>query len=215
MNSKVNADNKFPWPKGYAWNWNQEWHNNGYNKAIDVGTSNTNKFVLAVDDGQITNICNTNNISMNVTITHADGSMGYMHIEYGHLAPGIVADETVKKGQLIGKLKSGTWSGDNCGYANQNTNFAHIHWTFPDGDGWFFEGWELKDYDTSELIKDSTTIFPLSDLPISSNEMLIRNATYSSSYTYETKDVIKMHGDDDGLYIQPSVNQSIIFRTIY
>jgi hypothetical protein len=214
MNSVQALDYKFPWGKGHTWNWNQGWHVNAYNKAIDIGTSDANKFVLSSADGQVIGICDVSGTSVNVTIQHSDGIvLGYMHIEYGKLEQNIYVNAVVKQGQVLGQLKAGTWGGDSCGYAEQSPNFGHIHWTFPNGNGIVFEGWELKDYPTNQFINGSTIRVPGNNFS-SSNTFTLRNGTLTQGREYKTAQEIVMLGDGNGLNIYNNGSGDIINRTI-
>lgn len=209
-------DYKFPWPKGYSWNWNQGWHYNGYNYAIDVGTSNTNKFVLAAADGTVSQVC-TDTRSNFVVIDHADGfTMMYAHIELGKLESNITQYATVQKGQVLGFLKAGDMAAPDpgCGIAYQDAAFGHIHWTFEGGAGKTIEGWTLSDYSTSTFINGASIKYAGNNLPVSTNIMLLRNGTVSSNKNYETLEEIRISGDGNGFNINPSGSNQITIKAL-
>jgi hypothetical protein len=156
---------KFPWASGLSWTWTQSWHSGHH----DMGTSGSDKRLLASAAGVVTYIC-WGTLSVNVQIQDADGVvMGYSHIDRNTLESCISVGVTIPRGQVLGSLRPDTWS-DNCGYTSQNPSFAHVHWGIPTDRAVTVDGWTIQ-YPNNYWEKDGSykyvwDSFPSTNQPV-------------------------------------------------
>ncbi len=129
---------KFPWAAGQSWGFWQGWHYN----AHDLGTSSSDRRVLAAADGVVSSVYSCT-LSSIIDIKHADGLVfRYIHIDRNSINPKYVrVGQAIKQGQVLGIVKPNTWNDGNCGYTNQSPGWAHNHWVMPTQylltvDGW-------------------------------------------------------------------------------
>lgn len=204
--SSVSAlDYKFPWGSGVDWQYLQGWHCNAYNCALDVGVGSEDSYknALISADGTVSKVCD-DGTSYYINVNNTDGTMGYFHVLNGTLEPSIAKDQAVKQGQFIGKLKTGSWSPDpGCGYASQNSSTGHIHWTFNTSLTYLVDGWTFT-YPTNTMTDANNNHKYVLDSLHSTNTMILRNETITSSKTYETTGAIILRGDGNGLYLSPT-----------
>lgn len=203
---------KWPWPAGESWQYSQGWHQNQWNRAIDVASSGR-KQVLAAADGVVTHICE-GSLSYNVTVTNSDGFvMGYMHIHKDHLEKSIFLNASIKRGQYIGMLRADSWS-DGCGWTSQSSTTGHIHWTFQNGTGRVIEGWTIQNYPNNIIqskeangnVIDSRGV---GSVLTSSNQFVLRNQVVTENKNYLSKGSILIRGDGNGFIVSPSGGNSI------
>ncbi len=150
------VDYEFPWPAGQSWGYWQGWHYN----ANDLGTTSTDRRVLAAADGVVSSIyaCTLSTI---IDIKHADGAVfRYIHIDRYSVNPKYIKlGKPIKQGQVLGVLKPDTWSDGNCGYTNQSQGWSHLHWVMPTDRPLTIDGWTTQ-HPTNTWTKDSATRTP-------------------------------------------------------
>lgn len=135
---------KFPWPAGISWNWWASWHPDPKNDGHDFGTTGPDLRVLASAAGTITYVCR-GAYSVSFMIRHADGvTLFYVHIDKNTVNPKLREGVTVRQGQVLGRLKPGTWNDGTCGYTVQSSNAAHLHWMLPTDRAFTVDGWTIK-----------------------------------------------------------------------
>lgn len=112
-------------------------HPNGFTsvvsgwKAVDMmsdGDTSQNhapNSLIASETGTISYVCKG---SVNVAVKMGD-------FFYTHLVnnSNLFVGKTFNQGDVMGKLKTGTFK-DSCGYADQPSNWFHVHWGFPNAD---------------------------------------------------------------------------------
>ncbi len=147
---------KFPWPSGQAWGWWQGWHTS----AHDLGTTSTDRRVLAAADGVVTSIYSCT-LSSIIDIKHADGAVfRYIHIDRYTVNPNYVRlGQPIKQGQVLGVLKPNTWNDGNCGYTNQSQGWSHLHWVMPTDRQLVIDGWTTQSPENT-WTKDGATRTP-------------------------------------------------------
>jgi len=154
MASSVNY--KLPWPAGQAWGWWQGWHTS----AHDLGTTSTDRRVLAAADGVVSAVypCTLSTI---IDLKHADGVVfRYIHIDKQSVDTATVRVGTrVPQGLVLGVVKPDTWSDGNCGYTNQSQGWAHLHWVMPTDRPITLDGWTVK-FPTNVWRKHGATKVP-------------------------------------------------------
>lgn len=150
---------KFPWAIDAAWRWwtrngNPIWHGgsnceNNVNDpprcAIDLGTSDANKAILAAAGGVVEVTCNLpQSNTINMRIVDDNG----VAIDYFHINKSSVDFEVIYTGADIGRAQvlGNAWSGnlnDGCGVAYQLSQSGHVHLVIPTTpiviDGWIFD----------------------------------------------------------------------------
>lgn len=94
--------------------------------------------LLAAASGSIDYVCN-DGTSVAIRI----GQLLYAHLLNN---ANLVSGYTLNQGDVLGQLKAGTFSAS-CGYANQGTDWFHVHWAFPDTGSFQAGGWTLLDSD--------------------------------------------------------------------
>lgn len=153
---------RFPWTKDHSWKWwtrdsSPDWHGgrdceNNTNDpaycAIDLGTANNNKTLLAAAGGTVVVTCNKpNSKTINIKITDDDGlSINYFHINKSTVDfKNIYTSAEIDRATPLGNV----WNGDlpeswaDCGIAYQYPNNGHVHLVIPTTpfviDGWTFD----------------------------------------------------------------------------
>ena len=158
-NAGGGADVAFPWTIGTQMMFGSRGIHGEQDNSVDwvsgddFGSSAAGPEVYASGAGKITNVCE-DAIQMGVTIEGPNYRFGYLHLEKDS---GLVEGKDFTRGQYIGRLKYGTFDGE-CGYANQQDNHYHLHWTFQQNNGKFqAEAWTLF-YNSSEWKKGNNTV---------------------------------------------------------
>lgn len=135
----------FPWPLGTSMYYGTLGvHRGGFIngwKAVDllsdgdVGAGHSPNEVIAAADGVITYVCNDG-----VNVAVRIGGLMYVHLlpNESRLRVG----ETFRRGEVLGSLKSGSFSA-RCGYASQQSRSFHLHLAFPDAPYFTMGGWTL------------------------------------------------------------------------
>jgi len=154
----------FPWQPGTSMYYGSLGvHAGGYAglgayKAVDfLSDGNTaaghapNK-LLAAASGAIDYVCNG---AYNTAIRI--GNVMYLHLV---ASPILVSGHSFKQGEMMGQLKTGTFS-DNCGWGSQGDNWFHVHWAFPDTGTFQASGWTLTFADQTWR-KETASRVPLS-----------------------------------------------------
>lgn len=120
---------KFPWPELNTRKYTKGWH--GTTTGLDLGSSSTNRIILASGTGTITSV-SACSYSVNVTIKHPDGRIfKYLHLDKNTFDAGKIKNGvSVTQGKRLGTLIAGNFS-DNCGYAVQKADYSHLHWGLP------------------------------------------------------------------------------------
>jgi hypothetical protein len=143
----------FPWQSGTAMIYGPLGIHDGGSgwKAVDMATDgNTSAghspgIAVAAQPGTIDYICRDG-----ITVTIRMGGFLYAHLLDN---TGLYAGRRFAQGEELGQLKSGNFSAA-CGYGYQPSNWAHLHWAFPDAD-LSVEAWTLSM--SSGLWTDGTT----------------------------------------------------------
>jgi murein DD-endopeptidase MepM/ murein hydrolase activator NlpD len=157
VTSKVNY--KFPWPSTTTWNWWTSWHPAPTNDGLDFGSTGTDLHLLASANGVVTYVCR-GKVSVNVKVRHADGAiLDYVHLDKNSVDSRIFEGATVRQGQVLGKLRPGTWTDWPCGYTAQSDNAAHVHWIVPIDRPFTVDGWTIK-YPENIWMRDGQTKTP-------------------------------------------------------
>lgn len=160
---------KFPWPAGQSWNWWQGWHMS----ALDLGTTGTDRRVLAAADGVVSAVYSCA-LSTFIDLKHADGAVfRYFHLDKQSIDTNkIRVGARVPQGLVLGTVKPNTWSDGSCGYTQQGPNSAHIHWAMPTDRPVTIDGWTIT-FPTNAWRKDGVTKVPgysaASTLPSTNN----------------------------------------------
>lgn len=140
-NTTSTVNYKFPWPAGQAWGWWQGWHDS----AHDLGTTGSDRRVLAAADGVVSGIYSCT-LSTIIDLQHADGAV----FRYVHLDKQSVNTETIRvgvrvpQGLVLGLVRPDTWSDGDCGYTTQSPGWAHLHWVIPTDRPVTVDGWTIQ-----------------------------------------------------------------------
>lgn len=143
---------KFPWSNGLSWGFWSTWYHGGSSDcqgtvcSIDLGTTGSDRRVLAATGGTVGPIC-TGLLTRNVTIYGNDGiTLQYYHIDKTTLRSGIATGQPIGQGQVIGSLRTGNfgpWEEEGCGEAYQNDISSHLHWIIPKNVNLSIQGWSI------------------------------------------------------------------------
>jgi len=152
----------FPWQSGTSMFYGSEGvHSNGFAgvvsgwKAVDMlsdgdtGAGHAPNRLLASETATIDYVCNDG-----TSVAVRMGNFFYTHLLYNS---NLYYGKTFNQGNEMGQMKSGTFSA-NCGYANQGSNWFHVHWGFPDAD-LQVGGWTLS-MSTQNWTSGNTTVSP-------------------------------------------------------
>jgi murein DD-endopeptidase MepM/ murein hydrolase activator NlpD len=147
---------KFPWSAEQSWGWWQGWHTS----AHDLGTTSTDRRVLAAADGVVSAVY-TCALSAFVDLKHADGAVfRYLHLDKYSIDTGTVrVGARVPQGFVLGVVKPDTWEDGNCGYTTQSPGWAHVHWVMPTDRPFTIDGWTIT-FPTNAWRKDGVTKVP-------------------------------------------------------
>ncbi len=147
---------KFPWPTGQNWGWWQGWHTS----AHDLGTTSTDRRLLAAADGVVSAVY-TCALSAFVDLKHADGTVfRYLHLDKQSVDTATVCiGARVPQGFVLGVVKPDTWSDGNCGYTTQSPGWAHVHWVMPTDRPITIDGWTIT-FPTNAWTKAGVTKVP-------------------------------------------------------
>lgn len=132
---------KFPWPAGQSWGWWQGWHA----AAHDLGTTSTDRRVLAAAEGVVSMVYACN-LSTMIDLKHADGAVfRYIHLDKQSVDPTTVRlGARLPQGWVLGVVKPDTWKDGNCGYTTQSPGWAHLHWIMPTDRPITIDGWTIR-----------------------------------------------------------------------
>lgn len=128
---------RFPWRTGYKMQYGVLGVHSGAamipgSSAVDfvsgdsMGADAAPATVIAAADGVITSVC-SDGTSMAIRVDGGAVPIAYFHLESGQ---SFSEGQTITKGQVIGVLKRGTFSGTNCGWASQQPDQFHLHFVF-------------------------------------------------------------------------------------
>ena len=133
---------KWPWAAGSTFYWWQGWHSRS---ALDMGTTRSDRRVLASASGVVRFICK-GKLGAAVKIKDADGvTLEYWHIDTKLLDIDIKEGAVLTQGQVLGSLRPGTWVDPTCGnqFTQQSATNAHVHWELPKDRPFIVEGWTI------------------------------------------------------------------------
>jgi hypothetical protein len=132
---------RFPWQPGTSMYYGSrgvhpgDYAGLGAYKAVDflsdgdTSVGHAPNKLLAAASGTIDFVCNgTSNTAIRI------GNVMYLHLDASPsptLSPILVSGRSFKQGEMIGQLKTGPFN-DLCGWAIQDPNWFHVHWSFPD-----------------------------------------------------------------------------------
>lgn len=152
----------FPWQVGTKMFYGSAGiHENGFSgvvsgwKAVDMlsdgdtAAGHAPNRLLASETATINYVCNDG-----TSVAVRMGNFFYTHLVYN---TNLYYGKTFNQGDEMGQMKSGTFS-ENCGYANQGSNWFHVHWGFPNSDLPVGD-WTLS-MTTQNWTNGSTTISP-------------------------------------------------------
>ena len=134
---------KWPWPATNTFYWWQGWHSRA---ALDMGTTRSDRRVLASAEGVVSFICK-GKLGAAVKIKDADGvTLEYWHIDSKLLDARIKEGALLTQGQLLGSLRPGTWVDPTCGnqFTQQSASSAHVHWELPKDRVITIDGWAIQ-----------------------------------------------------------------------
>lgn len=137
----------FPWLQGYSMRYGPagvhfcEFRAFAGAMAVDMITDGLEslghapKSVYAADSGTVTYICKDfNNIAVKI------GDFMYVHLKP---STPLYEGQRFNQGDYIGDLVSGSFESRGCGYAEQLSWNAHVHWCFQDTNHFYVEDWSL------------------------------------------------------------------------
>ena len=152
----------FPWQPGTNMFYGSKGvHDNGFAtivngwKAVDflsdgdTGAGHAPNRLLASETATISYVCNDG-----VSVAVKMGNFFYTHLLYNS---NLYVGKTFSQGNEMGQMKPGTFQA-NCGYANQDPNWFHVHWGFPNAD-LSVENWTLS-ISTQNWTNGSNTVSP-------------------------------------------------------
>ena len=102
---------KWPWAASSTFYWWQGWHSRS---ALDMGTTRSDRRVLASASGVVRFICK-GKLGAAVKMKDADGvTLEYWHIDTKLLDADIKEGAVLTQGQVLGSLRPGTWVDPTC-----------------------------------------------------------------------------------------------------
>lgn len=142
------AGYRFPWPTGTSMYYGTLGvHANGFSSVVsgwravdwlsdaDTNAGHAPNRLLAAAGGTVSYVCKDGK-SVAVRI----GDFFYTHLLDNS---NLVTGHSFSQGSELGQMKPGSFSA-NCGYADQDSNWFHVHWGFADTGSLLVEDWTLN-----------------------------------------------------------------------
>jgi hypothetical protein len=144
----------------------------------NMGTSIMPPYIYASENGTVISVCkDDNNIGV---IIQGTQKIGYLHLQP---STNIEIGDTFTQGQQIGILRYGTFSLINCGWASQDEDKYHIHYSFYPSGGYFLIGGCQLNTTTGYWLCGSSSVGKLSMLTNGGSSSTGTTGTSGSSTT--------------------------------